>query len=340
MSTQFGQNFGGSFSSPRFANTKQLIDQVLIAVSKGTTHAPSRTLTLEMMNHRYLQLLKSRQWRFLRRESVIDFKKPYDLGYVTINEGEYTAEELIDGPNITDGIIPSANFDATMVGQRFKLGSNSQSLHQTDYRIGKVLSPKKLEFTTKFTGPSVQDNSLKILFDRYSLDEKVLEIHSMMLQSHGEMVGLKRQEFNEMREQDPTLVGIPRYYTFFEQDTENGQWEIEVWPSPDKRYSATIDFTIRPVKLQDTDESFPLIPDYHLDVLYYGTLCDMYRNLNDPANRDDARRDYERSWGIMAADRMMVDDTPKVINNNRYYARSGRKLGRGFRGLQNFRRYD
>lgn len=340
MSTQFGSNFGGNFSSPRFANSKTLIDQVLVAVSKGKTNAPSRELVLEMMNHRYLQLLKGRQWRFLRKETVIDFQKPYSLGALTLTEGSYVAEELIDLQNIVDGIIPAADFNATMLGQRFKLNSNSSSLHQTDYRIGKIVNPKKLEFTTKFTGPNVTDHSFTILFDRYSLDEKVLEIHSMVLQSNGEMVGLRRQEFNEKRDANPSMSGIPRYYTLLEQDTDNGQFEIEVWPAPDRRYSATIDFTIRPVRLEDDETSMPLIPDYHLDVLYYGTLCDIYRNLNDPANRDDARKDYERSWGTMASDKMMVDDRPRVMNNNRYFAKNGRRTIRGYMGLDLFRKFD
>jgi len=340
VSGQFGNNFGGSFSSSGFGNSKALIDQVLTAVSKGTTHAPSRLLVLEMMNNRYMQLIKARQWRFLRKESVIDFQKPYNLGTLTINEGQIVAEELIDGPNIAAGLLPNANFSAVMEGQRIKFGTNTTTLNQSDYRINRVLHPKKIELNSKFSGPDLVDGSFTVLFDRYSLDEKIAEIHSIILQSHGEMIALRRQEFNEKRDSNPSLTGIPKYFTLLEQETDTGQFEIEVWPSPDKRYSATIDYTLRPVRLEDSEESAPLIPNYHLDVLYYGTLCDMYRNLNDPSNRDDARRDYDRSWQVMASDRQMVDDHPRVINNNRYYSRRGRRTSRGFLGLDLFRKYD
>ena len=211
QTSQFGENFGDTFGSPRFDSVATLIDDVLTSTNKTTTNADDRLLVLRMVNHRYLQIVGGRQWRFLRRESVIDFYSPYNQGYLTVTEGEHKAVEDIDAQNIINGIYSIADFTATMVGQRIILGANSTlGAHQADYRINKIVSPKELELTTKFTGPSLSDARFTILFDRYFLEEQIAEINSIVLQSHGEMIGLTQQEFRQKQESNPSLSGIPR----------------------------------------------------------------------------------------------------------------------------------
>lgn len=313
-------SFGGSFSAAPFYNTSTMIDSILKATAQATSDADARARTLEYINTRYLQILKSRHWAFLERHWFMDLLAPKDDGTVsaTLNDQTVTGS--------------GTNFDATMVNQRLVIGTNRAA-----FEIQSITSTTELELYNKFPSTTVTGQDYKVIFPRYELPTDLANIRSIIVNGQNELVPVGPQEMHLMMQSNQGYTGVPKYYTITEMEKDSNQWYLEIYPSPDQAYAVTIDYSLHPQRLEDTTTSYFLFPDYHSDVLYYGTLADTYRYLENDSGFATAFRDYQQSLSRLYGDDQLTDSRvilkPARNYNNRV---RGRRRWQGFFGLKWF----
>lgn len=321
MSTQqFGTSpFGTTFSADPVYSIDGLITSILRSTGQVTTDTTERARCLEFLNSRYIQILKGRHWRFMERQLVLNLLPLEETGTVAFTKGT----RAITGTG--------TSFDATMVNQKFIVASNRQA-----YRIEDVNSTTDLDIFHNIDLDTATASAYKIGFDLYEIPQDIAAVRSLQLNGHGELPPTPLQEFRVREAQNPSRTGRPEIYTLTEIDNTSGQYKLQFYPIPDKRYTVTVDYTLRPNRLEDDDDCHPLIPDYHKDVLYYAALADMYRGLSDPTNERTSREDARISFGRLAADQEMTDSRARLQPKfNQYDRARGRKF-KGFYGLKWF----
>jgi hypothetical protein len=134
-----------------------------------------------------------------------------------------------------------------------------------------------------------------------------------------ELLGLQR--FRERKENNPTLTGIPRWATVVQVEEDSGQIQIEVYPAPDKRYTVTLEYSERPLRLSDAATCFPLIPPEHMAAMYYGILEQIYILQNNGAMAQAAGKHAFQAALKMAADHEVTDPVARIQHGRRYFNR-------------------
>lgn len=138
---------------------------------------------------------------------------------------------------------------------------------------------------------------------------------------------------------NPVLKGPPEWFTVVNAEKDTGQWTLELYPSPDKRYSCNIDYSVRPIGLMDEEDCFTLIPPDQLDVLYYQLLADIYGYQENAAMADRVGKIAANSWIRFASDQEMTDSMARIQPARRHF---NRRRGRypGYYGLKWFGRVE
>lgn len=323
-----GGSFGGQFSSLTGASVKSLIDAVLTAAGINTDDTEYRARLLTFANYRYLNIMKGRHWKCAHREIFRDMQAPYNSGTVTLTKGSSLVTE--------DSVVPSLQWNATMLGQAFSKGTGH-------YRIGEVVDSKNIRLASSYAEDSAALSGYEILFDRYTLDAKVKTITSISVSGVGEVKPVGRQEFFSRKSESPNRTGSPQIFTLLSTDdqaeTQSGQWTVEFFPAPDKRYSMLIEYIARPMGLEDSETCFTMIPPDHLDVLYFFMLADTYINQENPTLADMVGKQAAAAWNRFASDQDMTDSVARVKHQRKYFNR-GRSSRRGYFGLRWFGRVE
>lgn len=323
MTGGFGQDgFGDQFGASLNNSVAKIITDCLVATGINSEDTDYRARTLVYLNNIYLNRLKGRHWKFTQREVFLDLKAPYTTGDIAIVQGSY---------DVAPAVPPDTmQWDATMLGQMFVPdGSNVDH-----YRIDTIPTSSTLTLSAKFSGETITSAGYQILFDRLTLEPGILAIRSVSMSGFGEIKPLGTQAFRTMKASNPGLTGTPRFYTLVNAESQAGAWTLEVYPAPEKRYTAQVDVSLRPVGLSDSDDCFTLIPPHHMDVLHYGVLAELYRYQENPAMLADCRKEAANAWRVFASDQEMTDSVARVQMGRRYFNRT--RQYEGYYGLRWF----
>lgn len=312
----FGDNYGELFGGVASHSAQAMITKGLVAVGVNPDDTDYREKALTFLNFGYFHRLKGRHWKFLNRELYIDLEAPYETGTVTLTQNDATVVE--------DTATPALTFAATMVGQTFAIGDSA-------YRVSSLNSGTSLELTTEYADDTATLQSYKVLFDRISLNENVQAIRSLMIQGLGEINPLGIQEFRAKKAVNPTLEGPPRHYTLVKAEEDSGQWTLELYPAPDKRYACQIEYSARLTSVQDEADQFLLVPPNHLDVIFFTLVADLYAVQENPAMAEYWGKKATQAWVTFSSDQEMTDSVARVQHARRYFDR-GRRY-RGYFGL-------
>lgn len=324
--------FGGQFNAGANSDIASIIDHVLTATGINTTDTDYRSRVLTFCNFVYLKIIKGRHWKFAQKELYIDLKAPYEAGTVTLTEGGYEVPEDVDTAN---GAVPILSFNSTHEGMLLV----PQSGEEATYRVDKVTNSKLLTLQSLFAGDTQTFAAYKILFDRLSLDAKIQVITSLSIGSRGEIKPVGKQEFFNRKQSNPGRVGSPEIFTLVNSEDDSGQWTIEFYPAPDKRYSTLIEYIERPTGLEDSDTCFTMIPPEHMDVLYYGVLAEVYRYQENPAMATLVGNQAAELWRRFASDQNMTDSVARIQHGRRYFNRYRYRYP-GYYGLRWFGRVE
>lgn len=315
------------FGTATSASTESIISKCLVAAGINEDDTVYRERALVFLNFVYLNRLKGRHWKFTNRETFLDLTAPYETGTVALTQGSTSVTE--------DTAPPVIAFPTAVVGQTFA----PQQTDQDVYRISARPSATSLTLASQYAGDSAAESTYKILFDRITLGDEILAIRSFVLSGIGEIKPVGLQEFRNRKASDPARVGQPDSFTLFEAEEGTGIWTLELYPAPDKRYSAQLEYSVRPTDLTDSATSFSLIPPEHMDVLYYGVLADIYRIQENAGMAQSAARDAANAWVRFSSDQEMTDSVARVQHSRRYFNRNQQRY-RGFYGLRWFGRID
>lgn len=339
------QPFGSSpFGSNRFGDVKELINRAMIATGLAVDDTDGRELALALLNMRYNLCLSGKNWKFLQRSTAIDLFGPYEVGTVRLTSDSDKVSESID-PSAVPPTMP-LTFDQTMVGQTF-IGKGDDE--ESSYEVDKIITPKKIQLSSKFAGSDANYSSYKILKDHYWLETKVGKIRSALLGgSYGrnpELILIGRQELRQLQKRQSFQESIPQYLCTNEyEDNGSGKREIIVWPAPDKRYTLEIDYDVRITALEDVEGCYTLLPEDYNSVLFYALAADLYENQNNPTAADRMQAKYNEAFRKMAGDYEMTDNKAKIMMKTKYYQkprlRSARHNSTRYAGLEYFGMFD
>lgn len=317
MTTGFGG--GGA----KFYTVPTLIDAVLKATGQTTADLDARSRCLEFVNARYLQVLKSKHWRFLMREGIYDLRAPYTTGTATV----------VNGSNAVTGV--GTVWNASMIGQKIILGSDGAS-----YRIQTVPTQTTLTLSSAYQETSQSGVTYKIAFDRVEMPTNAQAVKDALIAGFWKLAPYGMADFRLVEAKNEGLTGTPEIYTVVDQEENSSELTIQLYPSPDRDYSFRFEYNLRPYKLDDEADQYFLIPDNYLDVMYYGVLHDMYRYLADAQNSNSALRDYQTSFSRMVSDNALTDQEPRIQPSRNYYNRVRRGAYRGYFGTRWFGKVD
>lgn len=328
-SATFGQSFGTQFGGGLSNHTKQLIDDCLIATNVSISNTSYREKVLVMMNHAYLHILQGRTWSFMNRELTFELTQPYLAGTVALNQDSSSVIESVDTDN---SAVPVISFNDGIIDQIFTSSDGNA------YRILELDSTKGLTLNTDYTGVDVAFATYEILYDRYQMTAHVQDPRSLMIHGFGEIELLGLQQFRNRKQSNPTRKGRPSAATIISYDEKESTLTLEFDPCPDQRYTATLEYSTKPVRLEDSETSFPLIPSDHVPAIFYATLAEVYRLQNNPAMATDAGRKAAMAFNKLASDREMTDPVARIQHKRKYFNRGRQK--KGYYGLKWFGRVD
>jgi hypothetical protein len=306
------------------ADIATLITDCLNSTNIAPTNTLYRERALAFANYVYLRLLQGKHWSFTNREQTFELTQPYATGTVKLTQDSSIVEEDVDTVN---GAVPVLSWNSKILGQLFTSGSHT-------YRILKTETVKKMVLAADYTGETASYQPYKILFDRYKATAHVQDIKSLTLHMFGEIALVNLQRFREKKESNPTLTGIPRWATVTHIEADSGQIQIEVYPAPDKRYTVTLEYSERPLRLADDGKCYPLIPPEHMPALYYGVLEQIYILQNNGAMAQAAGKHAFQAALKMAADHEVTDPVARIQHGRRYFNRE--RNWRGYYGLRWF----
>lgn len=197
------------------------------------------------------------------------------------------------------------------------------------YMISKIEAANKLQIEGQYSGPSDNNIGFKILRSIYEMSSDVEDIQSFQIDRIGEIIPMGRQEFFRLKQSVPGQTGLPRIFTEVSRRASDGVINVEVYPAPDKNYTARLAYGVQVKQLQDSETSFPFVPDKHRIVLYYGALADMYAYLRDATMTARADGLFMDSLLNMRNDTKLTDSKiqfqpSRNYKNRRLRRRSGR----------------
>lgn len=313
----------GSFSLDPFFSTKDLIDEVL----RNTGHrdpaseTQKRISVLGFLNHHYAAISANKHWEWLYRREDYNLDEPYDTGTISATQGSNVINGV--GTLFSSNVIP---YNKLIV--RDKL-----------YTVTEVVSTTQLKIEGEYVDETESGLGYKIVKPIKRLPGYVDVIRSMSIDGVGELVPLGTQELRRKQQMDPGFVGAPRWFSETIRRAEDGIRYVEVWPNPDQKYIAHIDFSVVLERLDDAADNFPLIPDKYRVVLYYGALADMYRFLSDPTNEASAQKAYDRVYLQMVGDTQLTDSRMILQPSRNYKNRRSRRY-RVAMSLSDFAKYE
>jgi len=295
ISGPFGSGaFGTSvYSNQPFFTTKGLIDEIL----KRTNHSnPSietdkRQVVLTGINNRYAWIAGHRHWNWLFSSVDFNFKGVYDTGTVSVTKGSQTITGV--GTGWSAALIP---------GHRIIIGN-----FETQYSIETVNSSTSIDLASEIVEESQTDLTYKIVKNAYEMPAELENVQSVAVDGVGELVPLGTQDFRRMVSSNPTLISQPRFYTVTARRPQDGIRTVEVWPWPDEDYNCHIDFGCMVMRLVDSDDDFPLIPDRYRHILFYGGLSEFAEYLRLPEVKQSAEAAYIQTLTQMQNDSQLTD---------------------------------
>ena len=309
-----GSGYGAPTWSPTpFFDTKTMIDEILKAtgMTDPTASAQRRCVALNFINTRYMQLAKAKSWTWLNSQFDLNILEPEEAGTVTMTEGSTT----VTGVGTTFDVVHEGAVFIAKTGDRNR------------YRIASVTTATELELTSRWTDETASGDAYQISMDRYSMPGNLKNITSVSIDEISELVYKDPEQFRMLKQSDPTNVGRPQYYTQRLSD-ENKRYVLELFPFPDGLYSAHIPYSVKIVPLLDEADDVSFVPDRHTDVLFWMALADMQGYVKDRAAAQDAKREGDRSYVLMCADKEMLDVTTIFMQNRNFRAKR-RRRGRG-----------
>jgi hypothetical protein len=305
-------SFGtGEFSSSPFYSTAGLIDAILRASGHSTpaTQTAKRAFCLDALNNRYSVVTTSQHWDWLYQEVDTLFKEPEETGTVNMTNRSQSVVGV------------STVFSANVVPNNVL----SIPTRNETYLISTVESNTALTLEGQFAGETEEDLAYKIIKPIYTMPSDLETIQSIQLDGVSwEMVPVGRQEFTRIKQHNPGQVGPPRWYTEIARRTD-GVRLIEIYPAPDKDYSARLHYGVNISKLSDSADDYPLLPDRHRAILYYGGLADMFGYLRDATMMAANEDRFQLALANMRNDTKITDSRIQFQPKRNYRNRTGRR---------------
>lgn len=328
MSGPFGSgSFGtGVFSNSPLYSTGSLIDAILrdTSHSSPSTETNKRLVVLGFINNRYARVTSSHHWDWLYQTLDSNFNEPYETGTISVTQGS----ESVTGSG--------TSWSANVVPNNVLIPSGRSER----YLIESVSSTTALTLEGEYAGETSSDLDYSIVKPIYELPSNCEHVQSILVHGVGELVPMGTQEFRRKQASDPTLVGPPRWFTEVGRRAQDGIRHIEVYPAPDQNYAVQLNYGVNIMKLEDSTSNYPLIPDRHRVVLYYGGLAEMYRYLRDPVNAEAAERDFDRTLLLMLNDTQLTQSRLQFMPARNYRSRSRRRTFRVAMDRYDFGRED
>lgn len=317
----FGDQFGGANST----NVKLLIDDALATTGIGSNDLRYRDTALRFANQIYLTILKGRHWKFMNKELFVETKAPVQTGSVDVVQGSHRVESFND----------QAIWNSNILGGLFQVDGLEDF-----YRISKVESAAKLQITPGYVRDSAEDQSYTIAFDRIKLDAKVQDVRSVAITGYREIKPMGLQQFRAMKSQRAGLTGPPEWYTISEQNPQDGSMVLELYPCPEKLYSVHIEYTERPIRLEDSESCYMVIPPEHYDVILLGLQAKIYKDQNNMVAFKETNTEAAQAWIRMVGDQELTDSRAKIMHARNYFHRHRKRRFPGFYGLKWFGKVD
>lgn len=319
--------FGTSVYSPSpLFNSKTLIDSVLQATghSNPATETAKRRVCLDALNNRYAMMTAGKHWNFLYSEVDFRIVGPWELGTIT----------AVNGSDQVVGLLTDWDANLLPLGRIYIGGDDST------YNISSISSPTELTLETKFSGNDVVGANYKIVTAKYAMPSDLENVQSIVIDSAvGKVQLIGTQEMARLQARDPQAIGVPRYATLTARRAQDGIRTLEFWPAPDRTYNVHIDYGVHIQKLDDTEDTWTLIPDRYRYGLYWGVLADMYRYLRDPSNMQSAEAQFQKAVLDMANDTQLTDSRLRFLPARRAGGWRSRRY-RTFKSLYDFSRED
>ena len=316
-STGFGTGVFGSsaLGTQPFFDVESLINAILYATGHGSpsTETTKRRAILQFINNRYQDICMGTQWRWLKAAYDFNLEAPYDTGTVALTLGDATVTGT--GTNWTTTFVTAK--DVLMI----------PSLGQV-YHVSERTSSTVIELESEFANDeSLTAEDYVIGRNQYQLPQVTDHLISFIVDSQHKMIPIGVQDFRRLQSSDPCRTGQPIYYSMVRRDTDDDAVYMEVYPTPDRAYQCHIDYTVRIMYLEDSDDCYPIIPDRYRSVLYYGALAEFYQYMRDPSNSNLAEGQYRAFLNQMRNDTQQTDDR-FVITPARNYKSRMRGIGK------------
>jgi len=313
MSGPFGSSsFGsGPFSGSPFYNTKTLIDAVLqnTGHSKPATEVAKRAAVLNFLNNRYSIISTTQHWDWLYQEVDTLFKEPYQVGTLNLTKGQQAITG--NGTSWSANLIP---YNFIVIPSR-----------NETYMIQTIESNVALTMEGQYAGETDTEIGYIAIKPVYRMPDDLESIQSIQVDNVGELVPMGRQEFARVKQSMPGQTGMPRCFTELYRRAEDNVRYIEIYPAPDKNYTARLHYGVNILKLDDNEDSIPLVPDRHRAILYYGALADMYAYMRDVNLTVTAEANFNAALLNMRNDTKITDSRIQFTQKRNYRNRSNRR---------------
>jgi hypothetical protein len=330
-STSFGSGtFGsGPLGTAPFFDMQSLISAVLRTTghSNPTQETTKRAAILQFCNNSYQEICMGKHWAWMFAT--------YDIS--------------IFGPNTTGTVSATNNIQTiTGVGTAFDATDVKAKLYvesvNSVYNVSEVDSTTSLTLETKWANDDIADAAFKLYKTQYRLPVEVDQIRAMVIDELNlKLVPIGTQELRRLQSENPTLEGCPRYYSLIRREVDDDGQFVEFFPMPDRDYNVHLDYSVRILGLEDSDDCYPIIPDRYRVVLFYGALAQFYRYMNDTTSAQLADADFKRTFFRLQNDTQLTDSRLQIKNARNYKNQSRlRRLfsGRGFMDRYTFGRWD
>lgn len=328
MSGPFGSgSFGtGVFSSSPLFSTVDIIDAVLrhTGHSSPDTETNKRAMVLEFINNRYARVTSSRHWDWLYQTLDSQLEAPYETGTVDLVQGSQTVNGT--GTSFSANLVPNNVF--------IPAGRNER------YVVGSVEGITELTLEGEYAGEDATGVAYQVVKPVFTLPQNCEHVQSIVVGGVGELIPIGTQELRRRQASDPSRVGPPVYFSEVGRRAADGLRTVEVYPAPDQRYVMQLNYGVNIMKLEDEDGNYPLIPDRHRVVLYYGALSEMYRYMSEPAKAESAERDYMQTLLSMQNDSQLTDSRYILQPRRNYRNRGASRRYRVFKDRSDFGRED
>lgn len=309
-------SFGTSeFSTAPFYNTKTLIDAVLrnSGHSNPAIETVKRASVLDFLNNRYSIITTSQDWDWLYQEVDFLIKGPYQDGTLSL----VSQSETVTGIDtiFSSNVIPN---------NVLSLESRNET-----YLISSVESITSLTLESQFAGDTNTGFTYKIIKPIYTMPSDLDAVQSIQVDGISrELVPMGRQEFTRLKQSLPGLCAPPTCFSEIGRRSQDGVRLIEVYPAPDKNYTCRLMYGVNIQRLTDSEDSYPLVPDRHRAVLYYGSLSDMYAYLRDASMTERNENLFQQALLNMKNDTRITDSRIQFLQKRNYRNRTTSRRSR------------